>query len=144
MRRGKLQMPLKGLNGCPIILRKQLWSHCHQNLPATGSTALVGHLAPQRRASLALRSVLSVHLEQKTQIWGDDLKISNEVKITAVLDQISSYFFNQHLLYEYITVKISEIWWSCTFGVNEATVFIKNLFSELYLHRFLSVKLCLY
>lgn len=59
--------------------------------------------------SLALRSVLSVHFEQKTQILGDDSEISNEVKINAVLDQISSYFFNQHLLYEYIIVKISEI-----------------------------------
>lgn len=88
-------MPLKDLSGCPIIPRKQFWFHCHQNLPAMGSSSLVGHLAPQRRASLALRSGLSVHLQQKTQILGDDLKISNEVKITAVLDQISSYFFNQ-------------------------------------------------
>lgn len=90
-------MPLKGLSGCPVRSRKQLWSHCNQNLP-TRALQHLWYTWHYRGGILAVSSVLSVHFEQKTQVLGDGSEISNEVKITAVLHQISSYFFNEHLL----------------------------------------------
>lgn len=77
--------------------------------PSHGVYSTCATLGTTEEGVLALSSVLSVHFEQKTQILGDGSEISNEVKIAAMLHQISSYFFNQHLLYEYIIVKISEI-----------------------------------
>ena len=37
-------------------------------------------------------------------------------------DQISSYFFNQHLLYAYILIKLQEIEWSIAFTTNALPV----------------------
>lgn len=66
-------MSLKSLNGSPIISGRLLWLHCHQNLLAMGPEAAVVHLGPQRRLSLALSSLLSMH-EQEIQMLGDDFR----------------------------------------------------------------------